>query len=78
MNFPFKAIISNPHDSYGYPSNDNKYITPYQDRVVTIVDKINNFLLTNLYIKEFKEEVNDYIFHGFLLLTEENIKRVEE
>jgi len=74
--YPKRAIVTKTSDGLGFMSNDAKYIDKAFNRVVEIVDEINGLLLTNFYIPEFKEEVNDYVYHGFLLVSSKNIEYV--
>jgi hypothetical protein len=75
MNFPKKAIVTTLHDGRGSITNDCLYIGKVIDRVVTIVDKLDNgFYLTNYYVKEFKDENHDYCRYGFIVVSDANIE----
>lgn len=75
--FPKRAIVTQVYDGLGFTNNDNKYVGKAFNRVVEVVDKIDEvLLLTNFYMPEFKDEVNDYCYHGFLIVTKKNIEYV--
>ena len=74
--YPKRAIVTKVSDGLGFTANDAKYIGKAFNRVVQIVDEVNGLLLTDFYIPEFKSEVNDYIYHGFLLVSSKNIEYV--
>jgi len=75
--FPKRAIVINICDGLGYKGNDEKYIGKAFNRVVEIVDKLENgLLLTNFYVPEFKDVTNDYCYHGFIVVSTKNIEYV--
>ena len=75
MNFPQKVWIKHICDGNGYLSNDFKYIAPFHNMVCDIVMQFpNKTYLTNLFNPAFKDQVNDYIYHGFLVVTDGNIQ----
>ena len=75
--FPKRAIVTNVSDGLGYRSNDEKYVGLAFNRVVEIVDKLDNgMLLTNFYMPQFKGIENDYCYHGFLIVSIGNIEYV--
>ena len=77
MDFPQRAILIKVSDGLGYHKNDEKYIGKAFNRVLNIVDTIKgNMFLTDFYIPEFKEENNDYVRYGFLIVSRKNIEFV--
>ena len=74
---PKRAIVINVSDGLGYKNNDDEYVGRAVNRVVEIVDKFENgMLLTNFYMPEHKDELNDYCYHGFLIVSIGNIDYV--
>ena len=83
MKIPCKVWVKTLNDGLGYSTNDAKYMTAALNRVVTIVDIYDkegssSMFITDFYQKEFKNVCNDYIYHGFLIVSSGNIKIVEE
>jgi hypothetical protein len=74
---PKMAIVTNISDGLGYSVNDRNYIGLAYNRVIEIVDKFENgMLLTNFYMPAFKDLLNDYSYHGFLIVSVGNIEYV--
>lgn len=74
---PREVIINRVSDGLGYKSNDHKYIGKAYHRVVTLVDSItSNIFLTDFYIPEFKDQNNDYIRNGFLIVSSGNFREI--
>lgn len=77
MEFPKRAIVVRLSCGGGYPSNDEKYIGKAYKRVLNVVDiAIGSLFLTDFYIPEYKNENNDYVRYGFLIVSQGNIEFV--
>lgn len=74
-----KVWINNIYDGLGYKKNDDKYISKHKDKVCTIVHKFaNGVYLTDIFDERFINENNDYIHYGFLKLSSQNFKEIED
>lgn len=78
MSINKKAVITQVHTGDGYQSNDNKYIYPAYERLVTLKHKLNNgFYITDFFNPDFINIKNDYIHYGFLIINLNNITFLE-
>lgn len=69
-----KVVITQVHTGEGYISNDNKYIGPAYEHVVTLKHQLKNGLyITDWFYPEYMYLNNDYIYFGFLIVGESNI-----
>jgi hypothetical protein len=75
------VIIRNTNTS-NYISNDDKFMGAAYNKMVKIVYKFDNgFLLTDFFQEKFmninhENPRNNYIYYGFLVVDEENIRKV--
>ena len=80
--FGKRAVVTEVYDGLGYKENDRKYIYPALHQMVTIKHVFNanrgvTVYLTDFFLSEFMDQNNDYVYYGFLKVTDGNLTWID-
>ena len=73
------AILIRNIYSSDYPQNNEKYFGSFYGKVFKILfDFQDNTYLTDMFIPEFMNEENDYVYHGFIKVMNKDFRILNE
>lgn len=73
------VIVCRNLQSGDYLKNNDLYFSSIYNKRVTIVYSFgDNTYLTNVFVPEFMNENNDYVYHGFLKIMDSDFQKILE